>query len=97
LLDRQTKLANVQEAMYSLVAPRELLTVTSGYGASCIFYTNESLIEGFAGFAVYQMEFGNKIFSPAGVFTAELSARFTAVTLLRLYSLRRDFLFSLIT
>jgi hypothetical protein len=25
------KLANVQEAMYALVAPRELLTVTSGY------------------------------------------------------------------
>jgi hypothetical protein len=40
------KLANVQEAMYSLVAPRELLTVTSGYGASYIFYTDGSLIEG---------------------------------------------------
>jgi hypothetical protein len=29
----EKKLSNVQEAMYSLVAPRELLTVTSGYGA----------------------------------------------------------------
>jgi hypothetical protein len=28
------KFANVQEAMYSLVAPHELLTVTSRYGAS---------------------------------------------------------------
>jgi hypothetical protein len=34
----EKKLANVQEAMYSFVAPRELLTVTSRYGASCIFY-----------------------------------------------------------
>jgi hypothetical protein len=36
------KLANVQEAMYSLVAPCKLLTVTSRYGASCIFYTDGS-------------------------------------------------------
>jgi hypothetical protein len=34
----EKKLANVQEAMYSLVAPRELLTVTSGYGASYTFF-----------------------------------------------------------
>jgi hypothetical protein len=33
----EKKLANIQGAMYSLVAPRELLTVTSGNGASCIF------------------------------------------------------------
>jgi hypothetical protein len=33
----EKKLANVQEAMYSLVAPRELLTVTSGYGAFFIW------------------------------------------------------------
>jgi hypothetical protein len=67
--------------MCLLVAPRELLTVTSGYGASCIFYTDGSLIEGCAGFAVHQMGvggFGYKIPSPAGVFTAELSALFTA-------------------
>jgi hypothetical protein len=64
------KLANVQEAMYSLVAPRELLTVTSGYGASGMFYTDGSLIEGCAGFAVHQMDvggFGHRILSPAGV------------------------------
>jgi hypothetical protein len=40
----EKKLSNVQKAMYSLVAPRELLTVTFGYGASFIFYG--SLIEG---------------------------------------------------
>jgi hypothetical protein len=38
----EIKLANVQEVMYSL------LTVTSGYGASCIFHTDGSLIEGCA-------------------------------------------------
>jgi hypothetical protein len=37
-------LANVQEAMYLLVAPRELLTVKSGYGVSCIFHMYGSLI-----------------------------------------------------
>jgi hypothetical protein len=42
----------VQEAMHSLMATRELLTVTSGFGASCIFYPDGSLIEGFA---VHQM------------------------------------------
>jgi hypothetical protein len=42
----EKKLADVQGAMYSLVAPRELLTVTSGYDPSCIFYTDGSLIEG---------------------------------------------------
>jgi hypothetical protein len=38
------KLANAQEAMYPLVA--------SEYSASCIFYTDGSLIEGCAGFAL---------------------------------------------
>jgi hypothetical protein len=78
----EKKLANVQEAMYSLVAPRELLTVTSGYGLSCIFYTDGSLIDGYACFAVHQMGvdgIGNKVQGPAGVFTAELSALFTAL------------------
>jgi hypothetical protein len=49
----EKKLANIQGAMYSLGAPRELLTVTSGYGVSCIFYTDGSLIEGCTGFAVH--------------------------------------------
>jgi hypothetical protein len=72
----EKKLANLQEAIYSLVAPPELLTVTS-----CIFYTDGSLIEGCAGFAVHQIGmrgFGYKIQGPAGIFTAELSALFTA-------------------
>jgi hypothetical protein len=56
--------------------------VTSGYGASCIFYMDGSLFKGCAGFAVHQMGvdgFGYKIPSPADVFTAELSALFTAL------------------
>jgi hypothetical protein len=78
----EKKLASVQEAMYSLVALRELLTVTSGYGPLCIFYTDGSLIEGCAGFVVHQMGvggFGYKIQGPADVFTAELSALFIAL------------------
>jgi hypothetical protein len=70
----EKKFANVQQAT------RELFGVTSYYGASCIFYTDGSLIEGCAGFSVHQMGRGeNKILSPAGVFTAELSAMFTAL------------------
>jgi hypothetical protein len=64
------------------VEPRGLLTVTSGYGPSCIFFTDGSLIEGCAGFAVHHMSvsvFGRKIQSSAGAFTAELSALFTAL------------------
>jgi hypothetical protein len=78
----EKKLANAQKAMYSLVAPRELLTVTSGYGTLSIFYTDGSLIERCAGFAFHQMGvggFGHKIPSPAGVFTAEMSDLFTAL------------------
>jgi hypothetical protein len=78
----EKKFANVQEAMYSLVAPRKLLTVTSGYSPSYIFYTDGSSVEVCAGFAVHQMGvggFGYKIKGSAGVFIAELSALFTAL------------------
>jgi hypothetical protein len=54
----EEQLANVQEAIYSMVAPRELLTVSSGYGPSCIFHTDGSLIEGCVGFAFHQMGVG---------------------------------------
>jgi hypothetical protein len=46
------KLANVQEAMNSLLEPRKPWTVTSGYGA------DGSLIESCAGFAIHQMGMG---------------------------------------
>jgi hypothetical protein len=54
----EKKLVNVQEAIHSLVMPCDLLTVTSRYGASCIFYTDCSLIEGCAGFNVHQTGVG---------------------------------------
>jgi ribonuclease HI len=76
----EKKLANVQKAMYSLVEPNELLTVTSGYGFVHVLY-GWLFDEVCAGFAT-QMGvdgFGQKILSPAGIFTAELSALFTAL------------------
>jgi hypothetical protein len=36
----EKKLAYVQEAKYSFVVPRELLTMMFRYGPSCIFYTD---------------------------------------------------------
>jgi hypothetical protein len=77
----EKKLANVHEAMFSLVAPRELLTVTSGYGVSYIFYTEGFLIEGCVGSAFHQMA---------------MLCSLQYDILLRLYGLRRDVLFSLI-
>jgi hypothetical protein len=56
--------------------------LTSGYGQSCIFYTDCSLIEVCAGFAVHQMGvggFGYNIWGPAGLLTAEFSALFTTL------------------
>jgi hypothetical protein len=53
----EKKLVNVQEAIYSLVAPRELLTVKFWYGVLCIFYSDGSLIEGFAGIKWVWMDF----------------------------------------
>jgi hypothetical protein len=70
-------LSGVQTSVYSVVAPRELLTVTARYAASMVFYTAGSLIDGSAGFAFHRTReggFGYKISCPAGIFTAELTA-----------------------
>jgi ribonuclease HI len=77
---QERKLANFQEAMNPLVARRELLTVTSHHTRVMYFFTD--VIEGCAGVAVHPMGgvgFAHRILSPAGVFTAELSALFTAL------------------
>jgi hypothetical protein len=53
--------------------------VTTRYTASMVFYTDGSLIDGCAGFAFHRTGedgFGYKISSPAGIFTAELTALF---------------------
>jgi hypothetical protein len=98
----EKKLANVQEVMYSLSAPHELLTVTSGYGESCIFYTDGSLNEDCAGFAVHQMGVGgfrHIIRSKVQLVFSLLRLVFCSLhydTLLRLYGLWRYVLFSLI-
>jgi hypothetical protein len=44
--------------MYPLVAPRELSVVTSEYVESVVFYTDGSIIEGSAGFAIHQAGVG---------------------------------------
>jgi hypothetical protein len=51
--------------MSSVVAPRELLTVTSKYATSMVFYTDDPLIDGCTGLAIHRKEeggFGYKIF-----------------------------------
>jgi hypothetical protein len=62
-----------------------MLTVTSRYATSIVFYTDGSLIAECAGFVIRRTEeggFGYKISSPTGIFTAELTALF--VTLRRI-------------
>jgi ribonuclease HI len=78
----ENALAGVRETMCPLVTPRELSVVTSGYVESVVFFTDGSLIEGSAGFAIHRTGvggFGFKLPSPAGVFSAELSALFMAL------------------
>jgi hypothetical protein len=62
-------LSGVQVSMYSVVAPRELLTVTSRNATSMVFFTDGSLIDSrCAGFAIHRTEEGDlgyKISSPA--------------------------------
>jgi hypothetical protein len=75
----QRALSGVQTSMYSVVAPQELLTLTTRDAASMVFYTDGSLIDGCAGFAFHRTGeggFGYKKSSPADILTAELSALF---------------------
>jgi ribonuclease HI len=70
-------LSGVQTSMHLVVAPRENFTATAGYAESMIFYTDGSLIDGCARFAFHRTGeggFGYQISSPAGIFTAELTA-----------------------
>jgi hypothetical protein len=67
-----------QTLMYSVVVPRELLTVIARSAALMVFYTDGSLI-GFAFHWTREGGFGYKIPSPAGIFTAELTALFVTL------------------
>jgi hypothetical protein len=63
-------LSGIQTSVYSL-------TVTSWNAISIVFYTDGSLIDGCAGFAIHLTEksgFGFKITSPASIFTDKLIA-----------------------
>jgi hypothetical protein len=75
-------LAGVRDTMYQLVASRE----HSKYVKSAVSYTDGSLIEKSAGFTIHRTGvggFGFKLSSPAGVFSAELSALFIALPHIR--------------
>jgi hypothetical protein len=69
-------LASVDKSMYSSVASRELATITSDYPTENIFYTDESMINVVAGFAVHNRNFetGHQLTKPFSVFSAEISA-----------------------
>jgi hypothetical protein len=70
-------LSRAQTSMTLVVAPRELLTVTSRYTTSMVFYTDGSLVDGCVGFAIHRTEEGSfayKISSPVDIFTDELTA-----------------------
>jgi hypothetical protein len=47
-------LSGVQTSRNSVVAPREVLTVTPRYATLMVFYTDASLIDGCAGFAIHR-------------------------------------------
>jgi hypothetical protein len=68
--------------MYSVVAPRELLTVTPRYAASMVFCMDGSLIDECAGFAFHRTwegGFGYNISSPDGIFTEKFTALFVTL------------------
>jgi hypothetical protein len=80
----ESALSGVLTSMYSVVAPRELVTMTSRYAVCCsmVFDTDGSLIDRCTGFAFHRAEesgFGYKISSPAGIFTVELTALFVTL------------------
>jgi ribonuclease HI len=68
-------LASADKSMYPSVASRELATITSDYPEN-IFYTDGSMIDDVAGFAVHNRNYetGHQLAKPSSVFSAEFSA-----------------------
>jgi hypothetical protein len=68
-------LASVDKSMYPSVASRELAIITSEYAKENIFYTDRSLIDDVAGFAVQNRNYetGHQLAKPFSVFLAEIS------------------------
>jgi hypothetical protein len=62
--------------MYSSVTSRELATITSDYPTENIFYTDGSMIDDLAVFAVHNINFetGHQLAKPSSVFVAKISA-----------------------
>jgi hypothetical protein len=69
-------LASVDKTMYPSVASRELATITSDHPTENIFYTEGSMIDELAGFAVHNRNYetGHQLAKPSSVFSAEISA-----------------------
>jgi hypothetical protein len=64
------------QSMYLSVASRELATITSEFPTENIFYTDGSMIDDVAGFAVdnRNYETGHQLAKPSSVFSAKISA-----------------------
>jgi hypothetical protein len=69
-------LASVDKSMYPSVASRELVTITSDYPTEYIFYTDGSMIDDVAEFAVHNRNYETRhqLAKPSIVFSAEISA-----------------------
>jgi hypothetical protein len=69
-------LASVGKIMYASVASKKLASITSDYPPEIIFYTNGSMIDAVAGFAVHNRNYetGHKLVKPSSVFSAAISA-----------------------
>jgi hypothetical protein len=80
-------LASVDESMYPSVVSRELATITSDYPMENIFYTDGSMINDVAGFAVQNRNYetGHQLAKPSSVFSAEISAIKMALEHIQIY------------
>jgi hypothetical protein len=63
-------LASVDKSLYPIVASRELATITSDYPTENIFYTDGSMIDDLAGFAVHNINYetGLELAKPSSAF-----------------------------
>jgi hypothetical protein len=62
--------------MYPSGASSDLATITSDYVSGNIFYTDGSMVDNEAGFAVHNINYetGHQLTKPSSVFSAEISA-----------------------
>jgi hypothetical protein len=67
--------------MYPSVTLRELATITSHYATENIFYTDGSMIDDVAGFALHNRHYKTRhqLAKPSSAFSAEISANIMAL------------------